>query len=524
VPGPIAAPAQALDGPQVRRLTRSSAAQRAVTTWWNRLEDAWSTAASVAIGLAVLGGWLASVRDEIAARAPVSGTPLPASVTAAVLLVVAVAALAGLLDRLGPISASPAAAAWWLPLPADRRGLLRGDLVRVVGLCAPASAALAAPLALVWADNPSPATAGTAAATAAIAAAGLAGAVALLQTRGRTGHLSTAAGALAVTVGAVAALLAIAPPLARVAGRLTSADLPAVPPAAVLPVAAAAVLLLVAADRGLGRIGSGSLRALGSTSAYASASVFSMDTRDLGRALARPPHRSPTRTRRFRRVRHPWQAAATADLVLLARSPWQAGQLVVATAVPVLAIRTEGLDRLPAAGAAGLLLGWLVAAVAVGHPARQGQATPALDRLLPLSPGQLVAARCIVPALALTVVCGCGGLLLGQGSGNAAAWTALALGTVPALTAAALRGAYRPALDWSGPVISTPMGVLPAGIGATLVQGLDVGLIGSLPVIAALLLGGPPSAVLIAVQWGWAGALAAAALTAVAKRGPGSPH
>jgi hypothetical protein len=43
-------------------------------------------------------------------------------------------------------------------------------------------------------------------------------------------------------------------------------------------------------------------------------------------------------------------------------------------------------------------------------------------------------------------------------------------------------------------------------------------------VIAALLLGGPPSAVLIAVQWGWAGALAAAALTAVAKRGPGSRH
>jgi hypothetical protein len=247
-----------------------------------------------------------------------------------------------------------------------------------------------------------------------------------------------------------------------------------------------------------------------------------MDTRDLGRALARAPRRAPSRPRRFRRVRSPEQAVAVADLVLLSRSPWQLGQLVVATAVPVLAIRTEGLDRLPAAGAVGLLLGWLAAAVAVGHPARQAQAAPALDRLLPLSPGRLVAARCAAPAVVLTVVCGCGGLLLAQGSGHVLAWTALALGAVPAWTAAALRGAYRPEPDWAGPVVSSPMGALPAGVGATLVQGPDVGLLGSLPVLAALLLDGPPSAALVGVQWVWAGGLAGAALLAVARRAPGS--
>jgi hypothetical protein len=112
VSGLLAGTAEALDGPQIRRLTRRSAAQRAVMTWQHRLADAWSTAASVAIGLAVLGGWLASVRSEIAGRAPVSATPLPASVTLAATLVVTVAALVGLLDRLGPLSASPAAAAW----------------------------------------------------------------------------------------------------------------------------------------------------------------------------------------------------------------------------------------------------------------------------------------------------------------------------------------------------------------------------------------------------------------------------
>jgi hypothetical protein len=67
------------------------------------------------------------------------------------------------------------------------------------------------------------------------------------------------------------------------------------------------------------------------------------------------------------------------------------------------------------------------------------------------------------------------------------------------------------------------MGALPAGVGATLVQGVDVGLLGSLPVVAALLLGGTPPGALVAVQWMWAGALAAAALAAVARRGPGSP-
>jgi hypothetical protein len=521
VPTALAASADVLDGRQVRRLTRRSAAQRAVTTWWTRLEDAWSTAASVAIGLAVLGGWLASVRDEIASRAPVSDTPLPSSVTAAVTLVVAGAALVSLLDRLGPISAGPAAAAWWLPLPADRRNLLRGDLIRVAGFCAGVVAVLGTPLTLVWADRPSLATVGAAVVAWSAVAAGLAGAVALRQTRGHNGGLATGAGAVAVAVSAVAAVPATVPALARTVGRLTALDLPAIPLPATLAVVAAALLILVAADRGLGRIGAGSLRMLGSTSAYASASVFSMDTRDLGRALARSRRRSPARPRRFRRVTRAWQAVAAADLVLLTRSPWQVGQLVVATAIPVLAIRTEGLDRLPAAGAAGLLLGWLTAAVAVGHPARQAHAAPALDRLLPLSPGRLVAARCVAPALVLTLVCGCGGLLIGQGSGDAAAWTALALGTVPVWTAAALRGAYRPELDWSGPVVSTPMGALPAGIGATLVQGVDVGLVGSLPVIAAILLGGSPSPVLVGVQWAWAGTLAAAALSAIARRRPG---
>jgi hypothetical protein len=61
------------------------------------------------------------------------------------------------------------------------------------------------------------------------------------------------------------------------------------------------------------------------------------------------------------------------------------------------------------------------------------------------------------------------------------------------------------------------MGVLPAGVGAGFVQGVDVGVVGSLPFAAAVLLDatGP---VLVAVQLLWAVALGGGALALVARR------
>ncbi|MCW2703334.1 MAG: hypothetical protein JWQ37_1329 [Blastococcus sp.] len=123
----------------------------------------------------------------------------------------------------------------------------------------------------------------------------------------------------------------------------------------------------------------------------------------------------------------------------------------------------------------------------------------------------------MAPALVLTVVCGGSGLLVGLGSSSPLAWAALALAAVPAWTAAALRGAYRPDLDWSGPVVATPMGVLPAGIGATLVQGIDVGVVGTLPIVAVVLIGADPSPVVVGVQFAWASCLAAGALVRLAR-------
>ena len=116
-----------------------------------------------------------------------------------------------------------------------------------------------------------------------------------------------------------------------------------------------------------------------------------------------------------------------------------------------------------------------------------------------------------MPFALLAAVTTLTGLLIGATSGSPALWTCLCAAAAPAWAAAALRGAIRPEIDWSGPVVSTPMGVVPAGVVARLVQGVDVGLVGSVPVAAALVSGGP-TVLLVAGQLLWAGLLFAGAL------------
>ncbi|WP_448628479.1 hypothetical protein [Geodermatophilus sp. URMC 64] len=120
--------------------------------------------------------------------------------------------------------------------------------------------------------------------------------------------------------------------------------------------------------------------------------------------------------------------------------------------------------------------------------------------------------------LALTAAVGTlTGLLLGLGTGAVLLWTALGLGTAPVWAAAAVRAAYRPELDWSGPVMATPFGPAPVGVGATLVQGADVAVVGSLPWLLVLLRGGPTPA-LVAVQLVWSLLLAAGTLAVLEHR------
>src|SRR5699024_7853123 len=59
-----------------------------------------------------------------------------------------IAALTSLTARLGPVALPPARATWWLPLPVDRRGLLRPASLLWSAVAAVTGAVLGAALAL----------------------------------------------------------------------------------------------------------------------------------------------------------------------------------------------------------------------------------------------------------------------------------------------------------------------------------------------------------------------------------------
>ncbi|SDY18821.1 hypothetical protein SAMN05661080_02633 [Modestobacter sp. DSM 44400] len=502
-----------LDGAGVRRFTRRATAARADTGLLTQVGDLVSALTSVAIMVAVLAGVLARLRERIAARPPVEAAVLPGAATAVVVALVLAGGVVGLLARLGPVSATPATAAWWLPLPAGRRGLLRGELRRVGLLAVVAAVAVALPVLLAGPAAPTTSGVLLELAVAALLAAAVVGGLAVLQSSGRTRWMGTVAGgvaAVAVVVPAVGASVAAA--LGReLADGTVLPTLPRIGTAALLAgTAVLAAVALVVADRRLGRLPAGALRNRGETAQYASASAVSLDTRELGRALGTVV-RAPRRPRTWGWVTSPERAVVAADLAVLTRSPWRWGQLAVGAALPVLAARTRGLGELPPLVAVAAALGWGLAAVAVGEPSRRGHASPAADRALPLAEKAVVRARAVVPVAVLVVVCGVSALLVGQGAGSAWSWLALGIAVAPAWAGAAVRGGYRPELDWSGSVVSSPLGPLPSGVGATLVRGPDLGVLGTVPFAVALLLGEAPP-VLVAAQLAWSLAIAALAV------------
>jgi hypothetical protein len=500
-------------GAAVRRFTRRAVAARADTSWATRAGDLLSGLTSAGIAVAVCGGAVSSLREQIAARPTTGGAVLPGGLTSAAVAVALAAGLVALLARLGPVSATPATATWWLSLPAGRRGLLRGELRRVVLLVAAAALVVGVPVVL------------TVASTLAGVLLGLAGgallavgAVGVLVVRQSSGALQRGPG----IAGAVTVLALVGPASVGCAAAAAGGTVPWTAAGALsTPVTAGllavlvvnSVVALLAADRRLERLPAGALRASGEAVQYATASALSLDTRELGRAL-RTTVRRPRHRRSWRWVHRPWQAVVAGDLAVLGRSPARWGQLLAGGALPVLAARTQGLAELPALVAVAVVLGWGSAAVALGEPSRRAAAAPAADRSLPMAAEEVVRARALVPVLVLAVVCGLSALLVGQGTGVPLGWLALGAAAAPAWAGAAVRAGYRPDLDWSGPVLSSPMGAVPVGVSTTLVRGPDVGVLGTAPVALALLLGTVPP-VLVAVQLGWSVALAAfAVLTA----------
>ena len=465
----------------IRKFTSQAANARGGASLGSLLSSVYYAVISIAISVAVALGAAQAMRASLP---PAPEVRAPLSLSLATLVVVIVVALAGALlslaGRLGPVGAGGAEAAWWLGLPVDRRGLLRPAARRLPLLAGFVGAVLVALLDAGLLADPG-ARVVRVAVTSGLVAAG----IVLLAAVGQSAGVSRRSTALAGDV-----LLFLAPVVAVVLARVgwSVEELPSAPwwfVGVLVPVVAALALFV---DRRLGRIPSRTLRESGSVATQAVGAVVSMDSRELGRALtdgaAAPVRRwiSPLST-----ARGPATALVTADLVVLRRSARHVVQLVVAALVVVLVSTVPQLAS-PAGVLLAVLLSGYVAMSATGEGARRAEMAPILDRLLPIEAKTVRRLRMVVPAGAMLLWSLVAFAAVGVWASDVPAWIALGVASTPVWAAAAVRASYRPAPDWGGALVSTPMGAVPTGVAAVLARGPDLVVLCLLPVWIAVLL------------------------------------
>ena len=483
-------PARVPSGGQVRRLTAGIQGARQGRGVGAVLVEIWYTIVTVGLSVTFITGIASTIRDS--APGGGEGPVMTAGELPAALVVLATAgAVLSLSGRLGPVGLGGGGAAWWLPMPVDRRGLLRPTVLRWPAVAAAAGAVLAPLIVFAFGVG---LTVRSVLAWAAVGG-GLFAALTTLaavtqsrQTGDRSGHdhrsnrVVAAAGDTVLLGGtaAVAGLALVGPATAPASGWALGAGWWAAVPLILL-----AVVGTVLAERRTPLLSGAELRSLGAVGDRAQVAVLSLDLRELSRALT-------TGTGRVRRARSlrlaargPRRAVVLTDLVLLTRTPRLLVQIAVAILLAVAATRVTLLGSgLPMYGT--LLLAGFWAANTSAAGARHADMAPVLDRLLPLSARDVRLARGVVPLLAAAVwtvaVLGLQAARTGE-----VLWLALVPPWALVLAVAALRSAYRPPPRSSRVPIASPMGSLPPTGG--LFKGLDVALVGTLPTAVALFVG-----------------------------------
>ncbi|QDB79829.1 hypothetical protein FE251_10920 [Georgenia wutianyii] len=477
-------------GGAMRRWTRLVVRTRAEKSVGELLGDVYTIVLTVAVTVAMVG---ALARNHGLTRTgPQTGTDLD---TGWLTLLAALAVLGfgiGLLGRTGPVSLGAAQAGWWLPLPGERGSLLRPSLVGPTT----AAAAVGAITGLLLALAIDPALTLVTALAAALAGLLLGAALALglvpVEAAGRQRAVSVAGDGLLALTPVAALALVLAPP-----GQLLV-------PTGWWPAGVGAVLLVLAwwrALRSLPHLHDTELRERGAAAVELRGATLATDTRDIGRALDIAPRRA--RRRRSARLRlaprlvrlaGPGAALATADALLLLRSPRRLVQLVCGAA---LALVAPLLPQLPAVGIVLVVVsGAWISALATGLGARDAQAVPAIDALLPVGQRAVRGWRLVVPVLVMLLWSLPVFAVLGRLYDDVGGWLALGLLAAPVWAGGIVRSAYRPPPDFSGPLIVTPMGAYPKGLATLASTGPDVILVGAVPLAVAVLTGSVTSVLL----------------------------
>ena len=519
-------PSRVPTGQQIRRLTGQIQGAREGRTLGSVLIDVWYTVVTVGLFVLVVIGAASTV--HIAAP-PADGAGLARGELPGALVVLALlGALTGLAGRLGPLGVGGGGAAWWLPMPIDRRGLLRPTVLMWPGVAAGAGAVLAPLMIYVFGAEVSVAVVLGWAAVGAAGGAFLAGAAALAQgaggTRGRPSgsRVVSWVGDAMLLAGAVGvALVALTAGGTDEAAGAAGGDAAAASAGAwrlgggwvvAVPLLLAACAAVVVAERRSGLLHGGRLRSQGSVGERARVAVLSLDLRELSRALTTGSARTRRRSSLRLRAGGPRRAVVLADLVLLVRSPRLLLQTSVTVVLAVAATRVPLLDSGLPLYATLLLTGfWTANTAAAGG--RHAELAPVLDRLLPLSAREVRVVRAVVPWLAAVVWAVAVGAMEVTRTGSALWWPLVAAWSV-VLAAAAVRSAYRPPPSWSPTMVMSPMGGAPPTGG--LFKGLDVALLGTIPTAVTLYVG-VAAPTLVVAQWAVA-AVVVAGLVAMSGR------
>lgn len=465
LPRPAGDDDERLTGAELRRLTARVRAHNLPAQASRVATDVGEVVVSLALVVLYLWGFGAPVRELLESDA--TGFGLGPGLVQAMVLALATVAGAVLALRLGPAGLPAAGVRWWVPTGADRAGLVSPSVVRttLVGVGAGLVAG-GLPAALVGVDV-----------GGILLDAALGGALGLAVV-GATGVLQVAGAASGDLPGRVLTLLLAAVPVAGLGAALWAPPWAAWtapwPLTAALALAGGVTLTVWAAR--LDRLRAGQLRARASAAMQASAALLSLDSGGLSRALL-SGGRTASRVLPWLpgTARGPAGALLAADATLLVRSPAALAGLVALAATGAFVVQVPLL-----AGGIGL---WVVlvgvgyaGAVAGAVGPRSAGENPRLDALVPLGARATRAVRTTWPVLTAAVV-----VLAVAAAVGGWAWIGTAAPAVVVLGAAAVRTAYRGPVPWDVPMIATPAGALPTGLVLHQLKGLDLAVLGTLP-------------------------------------------
>lgn len=476
-----------LTGAELRRLTARVRAHNLPAEPGRVAMDVGEVVVSLAIIALYVWGFGAPARELFVSDATRFGLG-PGLVQA---LVLALAAIAGtvLALRLGPAGLPAAGVRWWVPTPADRAGLASPSVVRTVLAGIGAGLVVGGvPAAFVGVGLAS-----------ILADAALGGALGLLVVAG-TGVLQVTGAASSALPGRVLNVLLAGVPALGLGVALWAPEWTAwaVPWPVPVGVAVLGGAALVFWTTRLDRLRAGELRARASAAMQMSAAVLSLDSGGMSRALSGGPTASRVLPWLPGTARGPAGALLAADATLLARSPSALAGLIALAATGAFLVQVPAL-----AGGIGL---WVVlagagyaGAVAGAVGPRSAGENPRLDSLVPLDARTTRAVRTVWPALTSAAVLLAVAAVLGGGQ-----WLAMSVLVAVVLGAAAVRTAYRGPVPWDVPMIATPAGGVPTGLVLHQLKGLDLAVLGTLP-LAWVVVSGTVLPSMIALQAAFAG-------------------